>query len=69
MMQCAFAGLTMFYPEFEEPKQKSETNEDQRLLLDGTVNPEYSGDDVAPRVKGLIELINQYFGKKPGQKP
>lgn len=67
MIRCVYAGLSMFYPESNEPKQKTETNEDQRLLLDGTVNPEYSEDDAAPRVRGLIELINQYFRNKPDQ--
>lgn len=67
MMRCAFAGLDMLYPEDNETKENNGTNEDQQLLLDGTANLEYADDDPIPRVKGLIELINQYFRDKPGQ--
>ena len=66
-MQCAFTGLAMFFPEDTEAKENNGTNEDQQLLLDGTVNLDYTDDDPVPRVKGLIELINQYFRNKPGQ--
>lgn len=55
----------MFYPEDKKPKANTETNEDQHLVLDGTVNLDYAGDEPTPRVKGLIELINQYFRNKP----
>ena len=67
MMRCGFAGLAMLYPEDNEAKQNNGTNEDQQLLLDGTANLDYADDDPVPRVKGLIELINQYFRNKPGQ--
>lgn len=66
-MRCAFAGLAMFYPEDNEAKENTETTGDQHLLLDGTVNLDYADDEPVPRVKGLIELLNQYFRKKPGQ--
>jgi hypothetical protein len=36
------------------------TTPDPKLVLDGTVNLDYSSDDETPRVKGLIELINEY---------
>ena len=54
----------MFYPEDNKPKANIETNEDRHLVLDGTVNLDYAGDEPIPRVKGLIELINQYFRNK-----
>lgn len=54
----------MFYPEDTEPKK--DTAEDQHLILDGTVNLDYSDDNV-PRVKGLIELLSQFFRDKPNQ--
>ena len=56
----------MYYPEDAEPKEHADTTEDQHLVLDGTVNLDYSDDDV-PHVKGLIELLNQYFTEKPNR--
>ena len=50
-----------------EIEQKAEKTEDQHLVLDGTVFLDDSDDDQIPRVKGLIELLNQYFGDKPVQ--
>ncbi len=50
-----------------EIEEKAEKTEDQRLILDGTVNLDDSDDDQIPRVKGLIELLNQYFSDKPVQ--
>lgn len=51
----------MHYPEDTELKEHTDRTEDQHLILDGTANLDYSDDDV-PRVKGLIELIKEYFG-------
>ncbi|MHC4857594.1 MAG: hypothetical protein ACYTBY_07340 [Planctomycetota bacterium] len=48
-----------------EIEEKAEKAGDQRLILDGTVNLDDSDDDQIPRVKGLIELLNQYFSDKP----
>jgi len=42
-------GMVMFYPG------------DTYLVLDGTANLDYVDDEQIPRVKGLIELPNQYF--------
>jgi hypothetical protein len=53
----------MHYPEDTEPKEHTDTTEDQPLVLDGTVNLDYSDDDV-PHIKGLIELLKEYFGAK-----
>jgi hypothetical protein len=47
-----------------ELEKKAEKTQDQYLVLDGTVNLDDSDDDQIPRVKGLIELLNQYFGDK-----
>ncbi len=41
------------------------TGEIPYLVLDGTVNLDYLDDEQIPRVKGLIELLNQYF--TPGE--
>lgn len=54
----------MRYPEENEKRDKSEAAEKQRLLLDGTANLDYPDDEQVPRVRGLIELFNLYFGDK-----
>ena len=53
----------MIYSEEAEPKKNTDKTDDQHLVLDGTVNLDYSDDDV-PRVKGLIEFLKEYFGDK-----
>jgi len=52
----------MFYPRDNELNEITDTNEGQYLVLDGTANLEYFDDEPIPRVKGLIELLSQYFG-------
>lgn len=54
----------MLYPEDAEPKEYSDKADDH-LIFDGTANMDYS-DDV-PQVKGLIELLCQYFDDKTNQ--
>jgi len=54
----------MHYPEDTEPKEHTNKTEDQHLVLDGTANLDYSDEDKIPRVKGLIELLNEYLGTK-----
>ena len=56
----------MFYPEDAEPKDHAD-KPDNHLIFDGTVNLDYLDDNQVPRVKGLIELLNQYLGDKPVQ--
>ncbi len=51
----------MFYQGNTELEDMTETTLDPQLVLDGTVNLDYSSEDDAPRVKGLIELINEYI--------
>ncbi len=47
-----------------EIEEKAEKVQDQHLVLDGTVSLDDPSDDQIPRVKGLIELLNQYFCDK-----
>jgi hypothetical protein len=56
----------MFYPEDTEPKEYTDETEDGHLVLDGKVNLDFSDEDPNPRIKGLIELLNQYFVVKQG---
>ena len=44
--------------------QDSNTTEGHFLVLDGTANLDYLDDDQIPRVKGLIELLNQFFDSR-----
>lgn len=57
----------MKYPEDTKSKAEADSTEDRHLVLDGTANLDYSDDEAVPRVKGLIELLNQYLGNKSGQ--
>ncbi|MFZ8977658.1 MAG: hypothetical protein ACO2Y9_11235 [Pseudohongiellaceae bacterium] len=51
--------------QYTEDTDITENNEEKRrLILDGTASLEYSDDEQVPRVKGLIELLNHYFGNK-----
>lgn len=54
-------GIVMFYSGNNELKEITDTRETPCLVLDGTVNLDYVDDEQIPRVKGLIELLNQYF--------
>ena len=54
----------MLYPEEIKSKEYADKT-DNHLIFDGTVNLDDS-DDI-PRVKGLIELLSQYFDNKPNQ--
>jgi len=55
----------MFYPGEAKPAKYVDKTEDQHLILDGTVNLDYSDNNQIPRVKGLIELLNKYFSNNP----
>ena len=57
-------GVLMTYPENTETKENTGVNRDQHLISDDTTNTEFADEDQIPRIKGLIELLNQYFGKK-----
>ena len=51
----------MNYPADTESKVSTDATYDQPPVLDGTANLDYSDDDEIPRIKGLIELLTQYF--------
>ncbi len=51
----------MYYPANNETNEISGGHEDPYLVLDGTANLDYIDDEQVPRVKGLIELLSQYF--------
>ena len=55
----------MIYPEEIKSKEYADKAENQHLIFDGTVSLDDS-DDI-PHVKGLIELLSQYFDSKPNQ--
>jgi hypothetical protein len=55
----------MYDYESVEQEEMDDMIEGQPLILDGTVNLDYSDDEQAPRVKGLIELVGEYAGWHP----
>ena len=57
----------MFYPEDAEPKDYADKAENQHLIFDETVNLDYLDDSQIPQVKGLIELLNQFYSNKPNE--
>ena len=59
-------GVLMTYPENTETKENNGVNRDRHLIPDDAASVENPDDDQIPRVKGLIELLNQYFVKKSG---
>jgi hypothetical protein len=50
----------MFDYEDADLEDMDELIEDQRLVLDGTVNLDYAEDEQIPRIKGLLELLSEY---------
>ncbi len=54
----------MNYPENNEGKPADPVKDQQKLILDGTVHIEEAEDERAPRVRGLIELFNEFFGAR-----
>jgi hypothetical protein len=50
-----------------EQEEMDNMIESQPLILDGTVNLDYSDDEHDLRVKGLIELVTEYAGGQPDQ--
>ncbi len=51
----------MYDFEDRDSVQDAEDSEDISLILDGTANVEYANDQQPPRVKGLIELLQDYL--------
>ena len=54
-------GMVIFYPGDNEFEEITDSSKNPYLVLDGTTNLDYVDDEQIPRVKGLIELPNQYF--------
>ena len=55
----------MYDYESVDQEEMNDMIEGQPLVLDGTVNLDYSEDEPAPRIKGLIELVGEYAGWNP----
>ena len=54
----------MYDYESVDQEEVEDMIEGQPLILDGTVNLDYSNCEQAPRIKGLIELVGEYAGWK-----
>ena len=54
----------MYDYESVDQEEMEDMIEGQPLVLDGTVNLDYSDCEQAPRIKGLIELVGEYAGWK-----
>ncbi len=54
----------MYDYESVDKEEMEDMIEGQPLILDGTVNLDYSDCEQAPRIKGLIELVGEYAGWK-----
>ena len=52
----------MDYATYTDSNEISEITADHHLLLDGTVSLDGADEDSIPRVKGLVELVLDYFG-------
>ena len=52
----------MNYPKDAELKEITDTGAEHNLILDGTVSLDDTDDDSIPRVRGLIELFNDFLG-------
>lgn len=57
----------MFYPEDNKPQEYADKAENQHLIFDGTANLDYLDDNQIPQVKGLLELLSQFYGNKTNQ--
>lgn len=54
----------MFHPTENESEALTETDDGQYLVLDGTVNLDDADEDQVPRVRGLIEILEQFLGAR-----
>jgi hypothetical protein len=52
----------MYDYESVDQEELDDMIEGQPLVLDGTVNLDYTDYEQAPRVRGLIELVSEYAG-------
>ena len=54
----------MIYPDEKDDLATARPDEDPQLLLDGTANLDYADEESVPRVRGLIELVEDFLGYK-----
>ena len=54
----------MTYPDEKDDLATSGPDEDPQLLLDGTANLDYADEEAVPRVRGLIELVEEFLGHR-----
>jgi len=52
----------MYYPKDAELSEITETGGEHNLILDGTVSLDDSDDESIPRVRGLVELFQDFLG-------
>ena len=52
----------------EKKDDREEKLSEQPLVLDGTVSLEDNGEERPPRIKGLVELIHQYYSESRDSK-
>jgi hypothetical protein len=57
----------MYDYESVDQEELDDMIEGQPLVLDGTVNLDYTDYEQAPRVRGLIELVSEYAGWNSNQ--
>lgn len=57
----------MIYREDTKPKESADKAENQHLIFDGTANLDYLDDNQIPQVKGLLELLSQFYSNKSNQ--
>ena len=55
----------MYDYESVDQQELDDMIEGHPLVLDGTVNLDYTDDEQAPRIRGLIELVSGYAGWNP----
>ena len=57
-------GQAMNYPENNEVRPADAASDRQKQIPDGSDRIEEPGDEPAPRVRGLIELFNEFFAAR-----
>ena len=55
----------MYDYESVDQEELDDMIEGQPLVLDGTVNLDYTDYEQVPRIRGLIELVSEYAGWNP----
>lgn len=52
----------MYYPKDAELNEVTDISTEHHLILDGTVSLDNADDESIPRIRGLVELFNDFFG-------